>query len=35
LPQLSEVAEDVVAEIVGSSSRSPGGVILQKLKQLF
>ena len=35
LPQLSEVAEDVVAEIVGSSSRSPGGAILQKLKQLF
>jgi hypothetical protein len=35
LPQLSEVAEDVVAEIVRSSSRSPGGVILQKLKQLF
>jgi hypothetical protein len=35
LPQLSEVAEDVVAEIVGTSGRSAGGVILQKLKQLF
>lgn len=35
LVQLSEVAEDVVAGIVGGSSSSLGGAILQNLKKLL